>query len=120
MSEEGLKRVSISEAQARNMMEKQHQQQEQQDAQNEQKEAMLRAFVSDEGRARLKRIEQVKPERAHAVEVHIINACRGGKLVPPVSDDIVRELLVSAAGGAEGATANKITVVRKKMGEDDW
>lgn len=110
-----MQRVNISEAEAAKMMEKQ----ERQAAQLEQKESMLRAFVSGEGRERLKRIEQVKPERAAAVEAHIINACRTGKLVPPVGDDIVRELLVSAAGGEGGAKTSAITVVRKKN-DDDW
>ena len=37
----------------------------------------------------------------------------------PVGDDVVRELLVSVAGGEGGATSTKITVVRKNM-DDDW
>ncbi len=117
--EDGMKRVNISDAQAQRMMQQEAEKQERQEAMTEQKEGMLRAFVSEEGRARLKRIEQVKPERAHAVEMHIINACRTGKLVPPVSDDVVRELLVSAAGGEGDSAPKKITVIRKSM-DDDW
>lgn len=111
------KRVDLSDAQAQKIME----QQQRNEMMNEQKESMLRAFVSAEGRERLKRIEQVKPDRAAAVENHIIQACRAGKLIPPVSDDVVKELLVSAAGGGEGGqgAGAKITVVRKKM-DDDW
>jgi programmed cell death protein 5 len=108
-------RVNLSEAEAQRMME----QQERAAAATEQKEAMLRAFVSAEGRERLKRNEQVKPERAGAVETHIINACRAGKLIPPVSDDVVKELLVAAAGGGDTGKASTITVVRKKL-DDDW
>ena len=111
------RRVDLSEAQAQKIM----QQQQQQEAMNEQKESMLRAFLSPEGRERLKRIEQVKPERAAQVEGHIINACPQGKLIPPVGDDVVKELLVSAAGGGAGGEGGqkKITVIRKNM-DDDW
>ena len=100
------------------MMQKQAEQQERMQAESEQREAMLRAFVSAEGRERLKRIEQVKADRARAVEQHIISACRQGKLSPPVSDDTVRELLTQLAGG-EGSSKAGITVMRKRT-DDDW
>jgi programmed cell death protein 5 len=114
------RRVNLSDAEAARMMQQQQDQQERAEAATEQKEAFLRAFVNAEGRERLKRIEQVKPERARAVEMHIINACRSGKLQPPVGDDVVRELLAQVAGTGEGgAKASTITVVRKRM-DDDW
>ena len=113
-----MSRVPISEEQAQRMMAKQAQQEERNAAMEEQKESMLRAFVTVEGRERLKRIEQVKAERAHAVEAHIINAVRAGKMQPPVSDDMVRELLVQVSAQEQEATS-KITVVRKRS-DDDW
>uniref|UniRef100_A0A7S1LMQ4 Double-stranded DNA-binding domain-containing protein n=1 Tax=Neobodo designis TaxID=312471 RepID=A0A7S1LMQ4_NEODS len=115
-------RVAISDEQAQQMMAKQEQQQQQQAAMDEQRESMLRAFVSAEGRERLKRIEQVKPERARMVEVAIIQAVRGGKLQAPVSDGTVREFLqqVVENGGGEGAgNGPKISVIRKRS-DDDW
>ena len=113
-----MSRVPISEEQAQHMMAKQQAQRDREEAMVEQKEAMLRAFLSPEGRERLKRIEQVKPERANAVEVHIINAVRSGKMQPPVSDDIVREILAQVSSQeTEGRSA--ITFARKKM-DDDW
>lgn len=113
------KAVPISDEQAQRMMSQQAEKQERTSAMDEQRESMLRAFVSGEGRERLKRIEQVKPERARAVEMQIIQAVRAGKLQPPVGDDTVRELLSSLAGGEQGA-GSKITVVRKKAADDDW
>ncbi len=88
------------------------------EANNEQREHILRAVLSAEGRERLKRISQVKPERAVAVENHIIQGVRSGKMQPPISDDVVRELLSQLAEGSAAKTSN-ITVVRKKM-DDDW
>lgn len=113
-----MARVPISEQQAQQMMAKEQAQQERMEAFTEQKENMLRAFVSAEGRERLKRIEQVKAERAQAVEMHIIQSVQQGKLQPPVSDDMVREILGQLAQQETG-TRSSITVVRKRM-DDDW
>mmetsp|Transcript_71319 Transcript_71319/g.82975 ORF Transcript_71319/g.82975 Transcript_71319/m.82975 type:complete len:115 (+) Transcript_71319:35-379(+) len=114
-----MSRVPISEEQAQRMMAQQEAQAERAAAAEEQKESMLRAFVSVEGRERLKRIEQVKKERAHAVEMHIIQAVRAGKMQPPVSDDTVREILAQISSQEAESGANKITFARKKM-DDDW
>ncbi len=100
------------------MMEQQQQQQERAEAQSEQREHILRAVLNPDARERLKRIEQVRADRAQAVENHIISAVRAGKMQPPVSDDTVRELLTQIAGG-EGGKGPSITVVRKRS-DDDW
>lgn len=113
--------VAISDAEAQRIMGQQQADMEKREAQDEQRESMLRAFVSTEGRERLKRIEQVKPERARSVELYIINAVRGGKLPPPVSDSTVREILqqIVEQGGEGSGAAPKVTVMRKKS-DDDW
>jgi len=113
-----MSRVPISEQQAQQMMAKQQAQQDRQEAMEEQKENMLRAYVSAEGRERLKRIAQVKPERSTAVEMHIIKAVQQGKMQPPVSDDMVREILGSLAS-QESEAKSHITIVRKRT-DDDW
>lgn len=100
------------------MMAKQQAQQERREAFEEQKENMMRAFVSAEGRERLQRIAQVKPDRAQAVELHIIQAVQKGKMQPPVSDDTVREVLGQLAS-QESEGKSHITIVRKRM-DDDW
>ncbi|KPA85261.1 hypothetical protein ABB37_01608 [Leptomonas pyrrhocoris] len=113
-----MSRVPISEEQAQQMMAKQQAQEERMAAFTEQKENMMRAFVSAEGRERLQRIAQVKPERAQAVEMHIIQAVQKGKMQPPVSDDTVRELLGQMAS-QESEAKSHITIVRKRT-DDDW
>ena len=115
-------RRMLSDEEADNLMQKQQQAEHDKQQNNEQREHLIRAYVSSEGRERLKRIEQVKPERARAVETQIIMACRQGKLPPPVGDDIVREILKQVVGGNEGDSTNgpKITVMRKTSMDDDW
>ncbi|EAN84527.1 hypothetical protein C3747_10g548c [Trypanosoma cruzi] len=113
-----MSRVPISEEQAQQMLMKQQAQQDRVDAMNEQREGLLRAFVTAEGRERLKRIEQVKVERAQAVESYIIQSVRQGKLQPPVTDETVREILSQLA--SQGVEAkSSITFARKRM-DDDW
>ncbi|KEG15353.1 programmed cell death protein 5 [Trypanosoma grayi] len=113
-----MSRVPISEEQAQQMLMKQQAQQERAEAMSEQKESLLRAFVSAEGRERLKRIEQVRADRAHAVEAYIIQSVRQGKLQPPVSDETVREILAQVSSQGAEAKSN-ITFARKRM-DDDW
>ena len=115
----GQRGVPISEERAQEIMAKQQQKQEQEAAFTEQKESMLMAFVSAEGRERLKRIEQVRPERARSVEMHIIQQVRAGKMQPPIGDDMIRTLLVQLSEGeSTGGGANKITVIRKRTLDD--
>lgn len=112
-------RVAISDEEASRIMQAQQQKEEQSAAVTEQRESLLRAFVSGEGRERLAKVAQVKPERAQAVEIQVINLVRQGKLQPPVGDDTVRELLAQAAGVSGGSGGANITVIRKRN-DDDW
>ena len=108
------RKVPLSEEQAHKIMQEQHQK----EANNEQRETILRAVLDPAARERLKRISTVKPERAEQVENHIIMGVRSGKMQPPISDEVVRELLgqLSESGGGR---SNNITFARKKM-DDDW
>ena len=91
---------------------------EQRANQEEQMDSMLRSALTAEARDRIKRIAVVKPERAREVEIQILTAVRAGRLQPPVSDEIVKEMLTNASGGGTGTS--KITVVRKVLAGDDW
>ena len=115
-------RMAISDEEASRIMQQQQQQDtDRKEAMDEQRESMLRAFVSAEGRERLKRIEQVKPERARMVEMAIIQNVRAGKMQAPVTDGTVRELLqqIIENGGEGSGNGPQITVMRKKN-DDDW
>nr|CCC53470.1 conserved hypothetical protein [Trypanosoma vivax Y486] len=113
-----MSRVPISDEEAQQMLLKQQVQQERQEAMLEQKESLLRALVSAEGRERLTRLSQVKPDRAEAVESYIIRSVRQGKLQPPVSDDAVREIL-SHLSSQQSEGRSNIVFARKRM-DDDW
>lgn len=112
-----MSQIPLSDRQAEEMMAKQQAQEERKAAMDEQKENYLRAFVSMEGRERLSRISQVKPEKAHAVEMHIIRKVQQGQLQPPISDEQVRELLTQLADQWEQKSSIKI--IRKGL-DDDW
>lgn len=113
-----MSKVPISDAQAEQMMARQQAQEEKKASMEEQKENYLRAFVSMEGRERLSRIAQVKPDRASAVEMHIIRNVQQGRLQPPISDEQVRELL-SQLSEQTAETKNSIKIIRKNL-DDDW
>ena len=112
------KAVPISDEEAQRMLAKEQQMEQNKAARDEQRESMLRALVNAEGRERLKRIEQVKADRARYVESQIVALVQAGKLQPPVSDDTVREILAQCVDQEPGK-ASHITVVRKRN-EDDW
>lgn len=113
-----MQQIPLSDAQAEKMMSKQQAQEEQAIAMQEEKENVIRAFVSMEGRERLSRIAQVKPERAAAVEMHIIKGVQQGRFQPPVSDEQVRQVL-SQLSEQTAETKNTIKIVRKHL-DDDW
>eukprot|EP00796_Vickermania_ingenoplastis_P008238 gene8238-5759_t len=113
-----MSQIPLSDAQAEQMMAKQQMQEEKKAAMEEQKENYLRAFVSMEGRERLTRIAQVKPQRAAAVEMHIIRGVQQGRLQPPISDEQVRELLTQLSEETD-VSKNQIKIIRKNT-DDDW
>lgn len=113
-----MQQIPLSDAQAEKLMAKQQAQDEKVAAMQEEKENLLRAFVSMEGRERLSRIAQVKPERSAAVEMHIIRGVQQGRLQPPVSDEQVRDILSQLADQV-GEAKTSIKIVRKSL-DDDW
>ncbi|MEB3816409.1 MAG: DNA-binding protein [Desulfurococcales archaeon] len=60
-----------------------------------QREALLRSLLTHRARERLANVKLVKPELARAVEDTIIQLVQAGRLVPPVDDDVVKELLIA-------------------------
>lgn len=58
------------------------------------KEALLRRILTDKARERLANIRLVKPELAEAAENLVIQLVQAGQLIPPVSDEQLKALLL--------------------------
>ena len=59
----------------------------------EQKEALLRAILTQEARLRLKNIELVRPELAEALENQLIALAQSGRIQIPITDDMLKQIL---------------------------
>jgi programmed cell death protein 5 len=75
-------------------LEEERRRREQQAILEAQREAVLRRILTESARSRLANVKLVKPELARAVEDYIIQLVQVGRLVPPVGEDIVVELLI--------------------------
>ncbi len=62
---------------------------------NAQKEIILKQIISSEARLRLNNVKMVKPDVANTVENYLINLASQGKIKPPVSDDQLKQILIS-------------------------
>ncbi len=62
---------------------------------NAQKEIILKQILSSEARLRLNNVKMVKPDVANTVENYLINLASQGKIRPPVTDDQLKQILIS-------------------------
>lgn len=62
---------------------------------NAQKEFILKQILSSEARLRLNNVKMVKPEMANHVENYLLSLASQGKLRPPVTDDQLKQILLS-------------------------
>ena len=60
-----------------------------------QKEIILKQILSSEARLRLNNVKMVKPDVATTVENYLINLASQGKLRPPVTDEQLKQILIS-------------------------
>ncbi len=60
-----------------------------------QKEIILKQILSAEARLRLNNIKMVKPELANSVENYLINTASQGQIKSPLSDDQLKQILLS-------------------------
>jgi programmed cell death protein 5 len=60
-----------------------------------QKELILKQILSSEARLRLNNIKMVKSELANSVENYLINAASQGQIKSPISDDQLKQILLS-------------------------
>lgn len=60
-----------------------------------QKELILKQILSAEARLRLNNVKMVKSELANSVENYLINAASQGQIKSPISDDQLKQILLS-------------------------
>ncbi len=60
-----------------------------------QKEIILKQILSSEARLRLNNVKMVKPDVALTVENYLINLASQGKLRPPITDEQLKQILMS-------------------------
>ncbi len=60
-----------------------------------QKEMMLKQILSPDARLRLNNIRMVKPELAGQVENYLLNLAGQGKITGQISDDQLKQILLS-------------------------
>ena len=63
---------------------------------NVQKEMMLKQILSSEARLRLNNVKMVKPELANLVENYLIGLSTQGKTQGQITDDQLKQILLSA------------------------
>jgi len=62
---------------------------------NAQKEIILKQILSSEARLRLNNVRMVKPDVANTVENYLISQSSQGKIRPPVTDEQLKQILIS-------------------------
>ena len=62
---------------------------------NAQKEIILKQILSSEARLRLNNVKMVNPDVANAVENYLISQASQGKIRPPVTDEQLKQILIS-------------------------
>ena len=61
-----------------------------------QKEMMLKQILSPDARLRLNNIRMVKPDLANLVETYLLNLAGQGKITGQISDEQLKQILLSA------------------------
>ena len=62
------------------------------------KQAMLRVILTSEARARLNNLRLIKPELTEQIETQLIQLVQSGKLRPPITDDLLKQMLIRLNG----------------------
>ena len=75
---------------------------------NAQKEIILKQILSSEARLRLNNVKMVKPELANMVENYIIGLSTQGKSQGQISDDQLKQILLSAQQPKRDFKINRI------------
>ena len=75
---------------------------------NAQKEIMLKQILSAEARLRLNNVKMVKPELANLVENYLLGLSTQGKIQGQITDDQLKQILLSAQQPKRDFKINRI------------
>jgi programmed cell death protein 5 len=103
---EGLRKRRMLELQQR-MSEEQQRGQAQQQLEG-QKQALLRRILTPEARRRLTNLNIVKPEFTQQLELQLIQLAQQGKIVTPITDEQLKELLLKLQSGRRDYTIRRV------------
>jgi len=82
--------------------------QEKDTEQNAQKEIILRQIISSEARNRLNNVRMVKPDLADMVENYLLNLIMQGKISGQISDEQLKQILLSTQKPKRDFKINRI------------
>jgi len=103
---EGLRKRRMLELQQR-MSEEQRRGQAQQQLEG-QKQALLRRILTPEARRRLTNLNIVKPEFTQQLELQLIQLAQQGRIVTPITDEQLKELLLKLQSGRRDYTIRRV------------
>ncbi len=103
---EGLRKRRMLELQQR-ISEEQKRGQAQQQLEG-QKQALLRRILTPEARRRLTNLNIVKPEFTQQLELQLIQLAQQGKIVTPITDEQLKELLLKLQSGRRDYTIRRV------------
>ena len=103
---EGLRKRRMLELQQR-MSEEQKRGQAQQQLEG-QKQALLRRILTPEARRRLTNLNIVKPEFTQQLELQLIQLAQQGRIVTPITDEQLKELLLKLQSGRRDYTIRRV------------
>jgi len=75
---------------------------------NAQKDMLLKQILSSEARLRLNNVKMVKPDLANMVENYLLGLASQGKAPGPITDDQLKQILLSAQQPKKDFKINRI------------
>eukprot|EP01068_Selenidium_serpulae_P017086 Selendium_serpulae@DN6346_c0_g1_i6.p1 len=110
--------LAESKASGREQEERKAQMEEQKKDMEERRRAMLRTICEPSALERLNRVSMVKPEKARAVENHLLQSAQSGRLVEKIDEHRVKAILeqLSAEQPSRGPS---VTINRRHFDSDD-
>jgi programmed cell death protein 5 len=95
---ERLRAQRLAELQARQQQSAEQQRAQAQASAEAQKQSLMRRLLTPEARQRLANIKMVRPEFGQQLELELIQLAQGGKVSIPITDDLLKKLLIQIEG----------------------